>query len=303
MLLYGFRGQFAFRRRSRLECLRDDGQAIHQVGYRPRRSVQHSHQRAGFARHDPPTGGGCFASLTVQRFRLDNESVERVAGLLDFGTERETFTAGTSGLREAHCQLIRFRFITNERRELSPLRFDRSQLFEDVVAFDRFDALAERFAARQSLAASTCRVTRGFDFASMLRHPRASSIGSCGKSSCGRRVSASQRVPGRTHARKVSRYAIGIRNVRQTLDAGTQQRLLLPQLAFSDAMRVFRVFDCLQHRLRAPRHGHLLRPRGDGLEDRDVRARRRPHIHHAIERGQRDVPMLAVQHGGEQFVG
>ena len=48
-------------------------------------------------------------------------------------------------------------------------------------------------------------------------------------------VSASQRVPGRTHARKVSRYAIGIRNVRQTLDAGTQQRLLLPQLAFSDA--------------------------------------------------------------------
>ncbi len=75
---------------------------------------------------DPPTGGGCLVSLTAQSFRLDDESVERGCGSPGVSAPNaRRLRQALHGLREARRQLIRFRFITDERREPSPLRFDR----------------------------------------------------------------------------------------------------------------------------------------------------------------------------------
>ena len=139
MILYGFRGQFAFRRRSRLECLRDDGQAIHQVGYRPRRSVQRSHQRAGFARHDPPTGGGCFVSLTVQSFRLDNERVYLFtvldsvsAGIIAFSDSFELLS-----INRAAVQMLQIEAPAPRARLTDVLVGDLTPLFDTIRELTR----------------------------------------------------------------------------------------------------------------------------------------------------------------------
>ena len=213
-----------------------------------------------------------------------------------------TFPASLRGRCESRRELLDFPLVPDERSELGPLLFDGAQLFEDVLAFNRFDAPAECLAARQTFAAPACLFERGGDLASALGHAHARSIGARVESPRCRRVRARQRVPGRTEARKIGCDTIGIRDVREALDGGTQRRFLLSPLFFGDATDIVRVFDRLQHRLRAPSHGFLLRACLDAPEERHVRARQFS-LHHASERGQRNVPVLAVQRGGEQLVG
>ena len=140
-----------------------------------------------------------FGLLGRKGFRLGDQGLERGPGFPKCGALRETFPAGLRGRCESRRELLDFPFVADERCELGPLRFDGAQLFEGVLALDRFGAPAECLADPQNFAAPARLFERGSDLASALGHAHANAASAPGFESprC-RRVRTRQRVPGRT---------------------------------------------------------------------------------------------------------
>src|SRR5690606_17577836 len=95
-----------------------------------------------------PTGSGSVCILlSGQGLGLNDKSFQGGAGFHQRGAKSMPAAAGGNRLREPCHEPIDFGSVANKRRQLRPFLLDWRKLLQAVVAFDGFNAQAERFAA------------------------------------------------------------------------------------------------------------------------------------------------------------
>ena len=145
------RAAFGF---ARLERAFHAAEPSGQVGRRARRARQSSGEAACLAAERLPAGGGRGRVLRDSSPSASTTSASSRARVsASTAPKLVPFPARGHRLGESLSQSVGLRAVADERRERSPFFFDRNQLLQDVVAVERFDAHAQRFARGEGLGA------------------------------------------------------------------------------------------------------------------------------------------------------
>ena len=192
------------------------------------------------------------------------------------------------------------RAVADQGRQLGPFFFDGVQLFQNVFAFNRFDALAKGLATGDGLPALSRLFGLRFHVAATLHDTNTSGI--CAGGEPARRLGrdARQRFQCCGQPRQFRLGSIGVGHSRQAVDCPAQQGFLSAQFFFRRKAGRFRVFEGLQNRTGSTSHWLLLSSCLDHFELRHVRC---VGVDHTIKRGEGHCLVIAVECRVEQFVG